>query len=183
MEDAEKTMIENIPKKTGKSLEEWIDIIKSKGFKKHGEIMKFLKGDHSITHGYANYIAQSALKADAPDVSDEDLINDQYSGKEHFFPLYKTLIERISGFGDDIEIAPKKSYVSLRRSKQFALLKPATKTRFEIGLNIKDQGSEDILQKIEKKNSMCSHNINISSVDDINDDVIKWLKTAYDGAK
>ncbi len=54
------TMIENLKKNTGKSLEEWITIVKNKDFGKHGEIMKFLKEEHSLSHGFANLIALSS---------------------------------------------------------------------------------------------------------------------------
>lgn len=69
----------------------------------------------------------------------DDLITKQYKGKEHLKPFYDKLISEIQSFGNDIEIAPKNSYVSLRRKKQFATLIPATKTRFEIGINLKGQ--------------------------------------------
>tara|TARA_B100000949_G_C14155649_1_gene396800 strand:+ start:70 stop:261 length:192 start_codon:yes stop_codon:yes gene_type:complete len=53
----EKAMIENMIEKTDKSIEEWIKIVKEKDFFKHGEIVKFLKEQYSVTHGYANLIA------------------------------------------------------------------------------------------------------------------------------
>ena len=56
----EKAMIKNMVEKTGKPIEEWIKIVKEKDFLKHGEIVKFLKGQYSLTHGYANLIAQKS---------------------------------------------------------------------------------------------------------------------------
>ena len=56
----EKAMIKNMIKKTGKPIEEWIKIVKEKDFLKHGEIVKFLKKEYSLTHGYANLIAQKS---------------------------------------------------------------------------------------------------------------------------
>ena len=53
----EKAMIKNMIEKTGKPIEEWIKIIKEKYFVRHGEIVKFLKEQNSLTHGYANLIA------------------------------------------------------------------------------------------------------------------------------
>ncbi len=43
-----------------------------------------------------------------------------------------------------VEVVPKKANVSYRRKKQFALLTPATKTRFEIGLNVKGQPDQGV---------------------------------------
>ena len=56
----EKAMLKNIIGKTGKSIEEWIKIVKEKDFLKHGEIVKFLKEQYSLTHGYANLIVQKS---------------------------------------------------------------------------------------------------------------------------
>ena len=183
MDQAEKTMVENLHKNTGKTLEEWIGIVKAKNFAKHGEIMKFLKEEHGFTHGFANMVALKARSADAGSVENkDDLIEKQYKGKEHFKPVYDALLSEIMKFGDDVEVAPKNAYVSLRRKKQFAMLQPATKTRFEIGLNMKGQEATGVLETIDKANAMCSHKINIASQEEITPEVVNWIKTAYEQA-
>ncbi len=75
-------MEENIKAKTGKSVSDWISIVKAKNFTKHGEIVKFLKSEHSFTHGYANYVSLKARKSDAGSHSEDDLISNQYKNKE-----------------------------------------------------------------------------------------------------
>lgn len=182
MDKATQTMIDNIYKNTGKSLEQWIAIVRKENFAKHGEILKFLKEQHGFTHGFANLIAHKANESDAGSAKDaDDLITAQYRGKEHFRPIYDKLISKIQSFGNDIEIAPKNTYVSLRRKKQFAILNPATKTRFEIGINLKGQQPSGKLEA-EKPNSMCSHKMNIQEVGDVDEEVMKWIKTAYENA-
>lgn len=182
MDKATLTMIENLHKNTGKTLEQWIDIVKKQNFAKHGEIIKFLKEQHEFTHGFANLVAHKANETDAESVENTDvLITAQYQGKEHFKPIYDQLLSEILKFGNDIEIAPKNSYVSLRRNKQFAILNPATKTRFEIGINLKGQEAKGKLEA-EKPNSMCSHKIKIADISEIDTEVMNWIKTAYENA-
>lgn len=182
MDKATQTMIENLHKNTGKTLEQWIEIVKKQNFTKYGEIVKFLKEKHEFTHGFANLVAHKANETDAGSKENQDdLITKQYSGKEHFKPIYDKLISKIQTFGNDIEIAPKNAYVSLRRKKQFATLNPATKTRFEIGINLKGQEAKGKLEA-EKPNAMCSHKINITNINDIDKEVYEWIKTAYDNA-
>lgn len=182
MDKAVETMIENLHRNTGKTLEQWIEIVNSQNFSKHGEIIKFLKEEHGLTHGFANLIAHKAKGSDAASANNQDdLITKQYQGKEHFKPIYDKLISKITTLGNDIEIAPKNTYVSLRRKKQFATLNPATKTRFEIGINLKGQEPKGKLEA-EKPNSMCSHKIKISDIDEIDREIMNWLKTAYDNA-
>ena len=182
-EEAMKTMIDNLKKNTGKTLEEWIVILKAQKLEKHGQMIKFLKTEHGLTHGFANMIAHKTRGSDAGSVEDKDsLIEAQYKGKEHFKPLYEKLMAEILTFGDDIEIAPKKAYVSLRRKKQFALLQAATKTRFEISLNIKNQEGSGCLEVVNKANSMCSHIIKIKGEEQLTQEVFDWIKKAYENA-
>ena len=56
----ERAMLKNMIKKTGKPIEEWIKIVKEKDFLKHGEIVRFLKEQYTLTHGYANLIARKS---------------------------------------------------------------------------------------------------------------------------
>lgn len=182
MDKSTQTMIENLHKNTGKNLEQWIDIVNPQNFAKHGEIIKFLNVTHGLTHGFANLIAHKAKASDASSADNQDdLITKQYQGKEHFKPIYDKLISEIQTYGKDIEIAPKNTYVSLRRKKQFAILNPATKTRFEIGINLKGQEPKGKLEA-EKPNSMCSHKIRIEDIKDIDKEVFEWIKTAYENA-
>ncbi len=182
MDKATQTMIENLHKNTGKSLEQWIDIVKQRNFAKHGDIIKFLKEQHYFTHGFANLVAHKANESDAGSVENkDDLITSQYMGKEHLKPIYDKLLSEIQSFGNDIEIAPKNTYVSLRRKKQFSTLNPATKTRFEVGINLKGQEAKGKLEA-EKPNSMCSHKINLASVSEIDKEVMEWIKKAYENA-
>jgi len=67
----------------------------------------------------------------------------------------------------------------LRRKKQFAILQPATKTRFEIGINLKGFPPKGKLEEIKTANAMCSHKINLLNDNEIDKEVIEWLKTAY----
>lgn len=182
IDKATQTMIENLHKNTGKTLEQWTDIVKSQNFAKHGDIIKFLKETHGLTHGFANLIAHKSKGSDAGSADNpDDLITKQYQGKENFKPIYEKLISEIQTYGKDIEIAPKNNYVSLRRKKQFAILNPATKARFEIGINLKGQEPKGKLEA-EKPNSMCSHKINITEIKDIDQEVFEWIKKAYDKA-
>ena len=175
-------MLENLKEKTGHSLEEWKGLISSQNLSKHGEIVKFLKEQHNVTHGYASEIALKALGSDADSSADADeFIVSQYKGKEHLKAFYDKLMAEIQQFDGDFEIAPKKTYVSLKRKKQFIVLNPASKTRFEIGFNLKGVESQGKLEA-EKPNGICSHKINLADISDIDQEVISWIKMAFEKA-
>ena len=177
------TMIENLQKNTGKSLEEWIAIVKATKIEKHGQIVKHLKEVHGFTHGFANLVAHKAKESDAGSHADADLIQAQYAGdKAQFLPIYEALLAKIKAFGGDVEIAPKKAYVSVRRKKQFAIIQPSTKTRMDIGLNFKEKATTKRLEASGSFNAMCSHRVRLTSIEDVNDELIGWIKEAYEQA-
>jgi predicted transport protein len=183
MDKAAQTMIENLEKNYGKSLEEWIAVVKKQGLNKHGEILKYLKSEHGFTYGFANLVSMKARSADAGSVEDKDqLISDQYENKENLKPMYDKLIDKIKTFGNDVEIAPKKAYVSLRRKKQFALIQPSTKTRLDVGIHIKGKDPGGRLEASGSFNAMCSHRVRIEEASQVNDELINWIRMAYDEA-
>ncbi len=179
------SMIRGLREKTGRSLEEWVTLAKKSGLEKHGALVAFLKEKHGVTHGYANLIAHSTLKSDAASVAEggTDLVAAQYSGaKEGLRPLYDTLAARIQAFGPDVELAPKKAYVSLRRSKQFGLLQPSTATRLDVGLNLKGVPAKGRLEASGSFSSMCTHRVRLESAREIDSDLVGWLRQAYESA-
>jgi len=175
------SMIANMPEKTGKTLEEWVAVLGPVGERKHGELMKQLKGEHGLSHGYANLVVHTARDSLTPEPSD-DPVAAQYRGKEALKPVYEALIKLVQGFGDDVGIAPKKAYVSLRRAKQFALLQPSTKSRLDVGIKLKDVEPAGRLEASGSFNAMVTHRVRTSSLDDIDADLKAWLKAAYDAA-
>jgi len=175
-------MAANLLKNTGKSLNEWIEIARENKKEKHSDTVKWLKKSYHLGLFFADLIVHKANGTDAGSFSYEELITQQYKGKESLKPIYDCLIDNILSFGNDIEIAPKKAYVSLRRKKQFACLKPATKTRFEIELILKDQKEEGILEAIAGAGAMCTHKIKIEGEKQLNKEVYKWIKAAYEKA-
>ena len=125
IDKATQTQIANIEKTTGKKLDQWITIVNKSGLGKHGELVNFLKEKHGFTHGNANVIVHFAKQSHAGAVGNEtDWIAEQYNGKEALKSWYNKIMSEINKFGADIEIAPKKAYVSLRRKKQFAIIQP-----------------------------------------------------------
>jgi predicted transport protein len=175
-------MEKGLEEKTGKCLAEWIDIIKSTGLEKHGEIMKFLKGNHSLTHGYANFVSLKARGADAGSHNDDDLLATQYAKKMDLKPIYERLVDAITDLGTDIELVPKKANVSCRRKKQFALIQPSTKTRIDLGLKLKTLDPSGRLEDSGPFGAMCTHRIQITDVAQIDAELIDWIKIAYEEA-
>ena len=181
------TQLANIEKRSGKSLAELAAIIKASGLSKHGEIRDMLKRDLGLGHGDANTLTHHVLQSDgqsaavAAGQSTDDVVAALYTGpKAELRPIHDKLMAEINKFGE-FEIAPKKTYVSLRRKKQFAMIGPATKTQVEVGLNIKGLTGGDRLVE-QPPNSMCNYKVRLSTVKEADAELIGWLKKAFESA-
>jgi len=74
----------------------------------------------------------------------------------------------------------RKGSVSYIRKRQFALVKPATKTRVDLGLKIKEQEPEGRLESSGPFGAMCTHRIQLKDPSEVDKEVKEWLKVAYD---
>ncbi len=173
-------MEKGLLEKTGKDITHWIKVVKDSGIEKHKAIIDFLKSEHGFTYGFANFVSMKARKADADSQDDKNLLSKQYKGKESLKPIYEALIEKISKFGKDINIVPKNTSVSIIRKRQFALIKPATKTRIDLGLKIKGKPTGERLENSGPFGTMCTHRVRLTEVAQVDDELVGWLKEAYD---
>lgn len=89
----------------------------------------------------------------------------------------------VKELGDDVSIVPKKTSVSVIRKKQFALIKPATKTRVDLGLKIKDKPTTDRLENSGPFGTMCTHRVKISETNEVDNELKNWLREAYEFAE
>lgn len=176
MEKALQTMIDNMPEKTGRSLAEWKDFLKQQSFSKHSEAVNYLKKEFGIGHGFANTIVSLSKADEGP----QDLVAAQYQGKEALIPIYETLIEYVKSLGEDVGISPKKSSVSILRKRQFILIKPATKSRIDLGFKLKDTPIGQRLEDSGPFGTMCSHRVRLESVEAVDSQLKAWIKKAYD---
>ena len=179
MEKALRTMIDNMPEKTGKSLNEWKAVLKTKSFTKHSEGINFLKKEYGVTHGFANTIVTLSKEENN---SPTDLVDQQYKGKENLIPIYEAFLNVVKSLGDDVTITPKKTTVSIIRKKQFALIKPATKTRIDLGLKIKDKPTTNRLESSGPFGSMCTHRVQLIDATQVDAELKTWLTEAYERA-
>ena len=178
------SMIAGLPEKTGKSLPQWLELLRASGLSKHKEIVTLLKTQHGVTHGFANMIALQALQSDSHTASDTDaLVDAQYAGeKAKLRPIYDAVLGAVKKFGKDVEASPKKAYVSLRRGKQFALVQPSTATRVDVGLILKGTEPAGRLEASGSFNAMFTHRVRLATPKDVDRELLAWLKAAYENA-
>lgn len=185
LDQAIATQMANIEKRTGKSIAQLTAIVKSSGLSKHGELVKMLKTDLGMGHGDANMLVHIALKSDGQSAAEgqtpEQVLDGLYTGpKASLRPIHDKLMIAIRKFGD-FEEAPKKTYVSYRRNKQFAMIGPATNTRVDVGLNVKGLKGEGRLQELPA-GRMCNYNVRLTDSKEVDAELIAWIQSAYEAA-
>jgi len=187
LDQARETQLKNIQAKTGKSLAELTALIQNSGLTKHGEIREMLMRELGLGYGDATMLVHFALQTDgqtaaeAKGASIDEVVDEIYTGpKADLRPIHDRLMEAINQFGE-FEVVPKKGYVSLRRKRQFAMIGPATKTRLEVGINSKELEATDRLISMPP-GGMCQFKVNVTESSQVDNELIDWIKRAYDSA-
>ena len=187
LDQAVATQIANIQTKTGKSLDELRAIIEQSGLTKHAELRTMLQRDLGLGYGDANTLVHIVRNSDgqrateAAGATSDDVVDAIYTGpKAVLRPIHDRLMAAITGFGP-FEITPKKGYVSLRRQRQFAMIGPATNTRVEVGLNGRSLAGNERLET-QPAGSMCHFKVKLTAAAQVDDELIAWIRQAYDTA-
>jgi hypothetical protein len=185
MDKALATQLANIEKRTGKTLAELTRIVNGSGLTKHGELVNMLKTDLGMGHGDANTLVHTVRKSAGPAAAQGlpsgAVLDGLYTGpKSALRPIHDKLMTALRSFGD-FEEAPKKTYVSYRRKKQFATIGPATNSQVEVGLNMKGVKATGRLQELPA-GQMCNYRVRLGTADEVDAELIGWIRTAYDAS-
>ena len=172
------TMPTTLEEKTGHSLDEWQSIVRGLGLTRHGEILTALKRDHGLSHGYANMLALIATGYGR--AGEDELLAGLFAGpRGGLRPIHDRVLAVITSFGDDVEVLPKKTMVGFKRHRQFVCFTPASASRVDLGITLKDAAPDDPRIK-PTPGGMTSHVVRVTSVDEIDEDVVGWLRMAYE---
>jgi len=186
VEEGLQAQIRNIEATYGKPMSDWLAIISASGLTKHTDVVSMLKKDYGMTHGAAHRVSLVAREQAAETAAagpGSDPVSALYAGKKASLrPLHDALMNTIQAFGDDIEVAPKKGYLSLRRRKQFAMIQPSGAGRIDLGLILRDVPPDARLESAKGFNALFTHRVRLTSTTDIDPQLIAWLQRAYDRA-
>lgn len=181
LDQAKATQLRNIEAKTGLNLPALCDEISASGQVSHSEVRTWVMEKFGLGYGDANALAHAARAGTTGVQPGDDPLAAIYSGKkEHLRSIYDALIAAITPWGE-FEQAPKKAYVALRRTRQFAMLGPKNATSAELGINLKDDvGVSRIIP--QKPGGMCQYAVSITNADEIDEELLGVLRRAYNAA-
>ena len=179
-EDATRTQLSNIERTTGRSIAAWAGVVRETGLDRHGQVVAHLKEVHGLSHGNANALAHAVRALGSDPATEEDLLEAQLRGpRATLRPTVDELLAVARALGDDVVVTVQKTGVSLRRRTQFALVQVPSARRVSLGLNLRgDPGTE----RLRPTSGMCTHTVDVVDPDDVDDELVGWLRAAYDRA-
>ncbi len=184
-EEARESYVKGLEAKAGRPIEELVAEVAGWGPGKHGELLERAKAAFGLGHGHANLLVHLARERNEPGAeaaaADADPLDAIYAGsKAPLRPLHEALLARLVDLGP-FEVAPKKAYVSLRRAKQFAMVGPGSRGRLEVGVNHRTADGSERFEALGP-GKMCSHRVYVAERDEIDDELLAFVREAYEAA-
>jgi hypothetical protein len=182
--------IVELPDKTGRTLEEWIALVKKNGPPTEKERRAWLKEMHGLGTNASWWIAEAVDQGSIADSDPQaylksaaEHVEAMYAGgKAGLRPIHDELLKIARKLGKDVRVCPCQTIVPLYRKHVFAQLKPTTRTRLDLGLALQDTEATGRLIDTggRVKKDRITHRIPLTCMAEIDDDVKRWLKQAYD---
>ena len=195
------TQIRNIEARYGKTMAQWSAIVAASGLTRHQDVVGLLKADHGLPHGAAHRVSLTVRQQPGPGQSGPgqpgqagqagpatagDPVSALYTGRKAALrPLHEALMTAIRALGDDVEIAPRKGYLSLRRGRQFAMIQPSGAGRIDVGLILPatpETRPGPRLESAARFNALFTHRVRVPAGADIDPELTAWLRLAYQHA-
>jgi hypothetical protein len=182
--------VASLKEKTGRSLEEWLNLLKKSGPPTEKERRAWLKSEHGLGLNYAGWIVGRA-GGTGDDFSSPEAylraagryVDEMFSGgKAGLRPLYDTILKLGLGLSKEVKACPCQTMVPLYRKHVFAQIKPTTRTRIDLGFALGARPAEGRLIDTGgyAKKDRITHRIPISSLAEIDNEVKQWLRTAFE---
>lgn len=179
----EASSLANLKERTNRNLEEWIRIVRKSGPATEKECIAWLKQEHGITTNYALWIAKRADGGGSADYDPDAMVEAMFAGKKAGLrPIYDRMLALAFELGKDVRVSPCKTIVPFYRKHVFAQVKATTATRIDVGFALKGMKPSGKLISTGglEKGDRITHRIPVASLVEIDKEVRKWLKHAYE---
>lgn len=184
----EQSVLRHLEHKTGRSLAQWVELAQAHGPAEEKERAVWLKTEHRLGRHTAAWLAARSLGRGRRYDADA-LVEAMFSGRRApLRPLYDQVVKLCLGLGRDVTVTPCKSAVPVRRRRVFAEVLPGTRTHSSLGLALGlalgelPSTSRLELRPSARRDPRITHRVSLHRPDDLDDQLLRWLKSAYDRA-
>ncbi|HNJ55778.1 MAG TPA: DUF5655 domain-containing protein [Chitinophagaceae bacterium] len=177
----EQEFIQTAKEKTGKTLEQWLPVVKKSGLVKQMEITNWLKAEHKLNHLQASLLAGLYLNNGKPVYQNEsNLLDTQFARCEDMKPLFESISQKILGAFADTQLIPKKTYVSFTATREFAAINIKPK-EIRLGMDLGDEPFAGTLQKSKLTGPMprISHMVVVTDSKQFDKKILDYLQASY----
>ncbi len=177
----EQEFIQSAKEKTGRTLEQWLPVVKASGLSKQMEITNWLKAEHKLNHLQAQLLAGLYLNNGKPVYQNEaSLLDNQFTKCEEMRPLYQALADAILKNFPCTQVIPKKTYVSFTATREFAAINIKPK-EIRLGMDLGEMAFNETIQKTRLSGPMprISHMAVITDIKQFNKKLIEYLQLSW----
>jgi hypothetical protein len=161
----------NLPRRTGVTLREWVMLLRMDGpAGNRDEQVAWLRERYGLGRMQASVVAEQAQ-------SDETL-----GAESSLRPIADKLLNAAQSLGVDVKVEPHRSYVPLIRRNQFAVVTRAPHDRIDLGLALPGTKQTDRLIPVRRSDAATriTHHVEISRSEEVDAEVLSWLRKAYE---
>ena len=183
-QEMHEAIIRNLPEKTGQTLDAWLALVADSGIADRDALVAWLQAEHGLGSGSAKVLAAEALKVPlyvAPDL--EETLAAQYAGpKAPLLPIARAVMDLVLTL-PDATLEPRKTYVSFNTAKQFGAVGAPNKSAVALDLKLRGLPGTDRLAALPPGRGLSgnlTHRVLLTSLDDVDAEVLAWLRTARD---
>ncbi len=175
--------LDTVKEKTGKTPDDFKRMAKEKGLTEYKDVIAWLKADFGLGLGHARAITSIVLHADEPKTTLDEAIEKQFSGgKAVWRSPYDALLAELQKFGSDVQVATTSAYISLlRKDRKFGIVQVTSKN-MDVGIKLKGAAAQGRLAESGNWNSMVTHRVRIDDPQQIDAELLSWLREAYQKA-
>jgi hypothetical protein len=175
------TVLANCKANTGLTLPQWLALAKKAGVDDARRARAWAKGQ-GLSVVYQSAVVETLYPS--PEDGDGAMLDSQYSGaKAALRPIYDAIVNAVRPFGEDVEVLPRTSQVTLSRVTTFAIVRAASKDRVDVALKLfGEKPTIRLALNPKATKSDPSHIVGVKSVKEVDPELVRWLRKAFDRA-
>jgi hypothetical protein len=183
------TWVGTLPARTGRSIDQWADLVIAKAPADQPGRKKWLREQHPFKADEANWIVQRAsgvafAASEAEYLAEaESIVSAMFAGpKASLLPIHDAIMAMVRKLSKELRVCPCKTMIPMYHNHVIAQMKPTTRTRLDLGFALKGQKTPAYLVDTggAAKGDRITHRLELTSPDQVDERALRWLTKALE---